>query len=165
MVAKFLRNNLPQLETQAVCYFLRQVRMWATAEYFDIRHFVAVKGVVQSEQAASSYRVRGIEGSKTTTGNWSTVDVQLLSSYNVFPTYPPLCPTHHACGGSSSQAARTLSLTFCRDDVILGRGAKNQGHVSEQGTFIGSLFFLVLTIHMLMQMKSAKWVNGNTYLR
>lgn len=49
LVAKFLRDHLRQLETQAVSYFLGQVRMRTTAEYFDIGHFVAVQVVVQSE--------------------------------------------------------------------------------------------------------------------
>lgn len=99
LVAKFLCYNLSQLETEAVRYFLRQVRVWATAKYFDIRHFSVVQGVVQSKQAAaaSGCRVRAMEESKTTTGNWSTVEELLLASLSVFPTYPPLCPTHPAC--------------------------------------------------------------------
>lgn len=82
LVAEFLGNNLPQLEPQAVSYFLRQVRMWATAEYFDVRHFVAIQGVFQLKgaAAASCCRVWGGEESETTTGNESTVDELRLAS-------------------------------------------------------------------------------------
>lgn len=51
LVAKFLRNNLRQLQTQTVGYFLGQVRVRAAAEYFDVGHFVAVQGAVPSKGA------------------------------------------------------------------------------------------------------------------
>lgn len=112
LVAKFLRNNLPQLQTQSVSYFLRQVRMRTAAEYFDIRHFVVVQGVVQVERAepANKYEVTGISESKT-----STKVVQQLMSCSCelkSVTYPPLCPTHRACRFFLTRVARTLPCTL-----------------------------------------------------
>lgn len=57
LVAEFLRHNLPQLETQTVCYFLGQVGMRAAAEYFNVGHFVAVQGVVRVRAAGGGERL------------------------------------------------------------------------------------------------------------
>lgn len=51
MVAKFLGDNLSQFKTEAICYFLRKIRMGAAAKNLNIRHFVASLWVVVRHRA------------------------------------------------------------------------------------------------------------------
>lgn len=156
MVAKFLGNNLPQLETQAVSYFLRQVRMRATAEYFDIRHFVAVQGVVQSERAAVES-----EGAKRPRQQLGTAQQLMGYSYRA-----KVCslPIHHYVphitrAALPPRAARTLSLTFRRDDVTPDSREPEPGaagareRASEAHPWI---FFTTVCSHMQMNERKVR---------
>lgn len=42
LVAEFLGDDLSELQSEALRYLLREVRMRAAAEYFNIRHFFSV---------------------------------------------------------------------------------------------------------------------------
>lgn len=132
LVAKFLRNNLAQLETQAVCYFLRQVRMRATAEYFDIRHFVAVQGVVQSERAAAASGCRVWKTEKSQDNNW-----KLINSWRATLTELKCVPYLSTIMSHTSRMRLFLqqwrarfNLRRCRDDVTRKDAATTKPYAS-----------------------------------
>lgn len=107
LVAKFFGYNLPEFEPQTVCYFLRQIRMWAATKNLDVRHFVGSPGPGSVQASCCRVQITEEPGTKTKFG--STVKELLL---RLFPICPPLCQTQSACGPSSLGGARTLSVTF-----------------------------------------------------
>lgn len=109
LVAKFLGNNLRQLQTQTVSYFLRQVRVRTAAEYFDIGHFFWSRPGRRSVKR----KVKNVHQQLTSSSPRAAVTTLPFHHYGPHMTRAAL---------PRGAARARFSLTRCRSDVIPEEG-------------------------------------------